>query len=75
MLSTTPPDPTVKLTDRTTGETIAEPEFYQHANAQGAAWSFGGTDKAMLGRETQLIADYLKDNYDHAVGGPTGKDG
>lgn len=64
---------TVKLVDAATGATIAEPEFYQHANAHGAAWSFGGTDKAMLGREAGLIADYLKNNYDLARGGPTGK--
>lgn len=64
---------TVKLVDASNGETIAEPEFYQHANAEGAAWSFGGTDKAMLAREATLITDYLKANRDQAVGGPTGK--
>ncbi len=31
---------TVKLSDAATGEVIAEPEFYQHANAFGAAYSF-----------------------------------
>jgi hypothetical protein len=64
---------TVKLTDTATGEVIAEPEFYQHANALGAAYSFGGTDKAMLSRTADLFANYLKTNYDMAVGGPTGK--
>lgn len=64
---------TVKLTDAATGEVIAEPEFYQHANAFGAAWSFGATDKVMLIRITDLIASYLKANYTAAVGGPTGK--
>jgi hypothetical protein len=65
---------TVKLTDAATGEVIAEPEFYQHANAMGAAWSMGGTDKAMLVRTTDLISNYIKDNYAAAVGGPTGKE-
>ena len=64
---------TVKLTDAATGEVIAEPEFYQHANKFGAAWSFGATDKNMLIRITDLIASYLKANYTAAVGGPTGK--
>jgi len=65
---------TVKLSDAATGEVIAEPEFYQHANAMGAAYSFGGTDKAMLGRTAELMANYLKANYEAAVGGPTGKE-
>ena len=65
---------TVKLSDAATGEVIAEPEFYQRANAMGAAWSYGATDKAMLVRTTDLISDYLKANYAAAVGGPTGKD-
>ncbi|WP_129642491.1 hypothetical protein [Peristeroidobacter agariperforans] len=65
---------TVKLSDAATGEVIAEPEFYQHANAMGAAFSYGATDKAMLVRTTDLISDYLKANYAAAVGGPTGKE-
>jgi hypothetical protein len=65
---------TVKLTDAATGEVIAEPEFYQHANAFGAAASYGATDKAMLIRITDMITSYLKDNYVTAVGGPTGKE-
>jgi hypothetical protein len=65
---------TVKLTDAATGETIAEPEFYQRAGAMNGGWSFGATDKAMLVQTTDLIADYLKANYQTAVGGPTGKE-
>jgi hypothetical protein len=65
---------TMKLTDAQTGEVIAEPEFYQHANTMGAAWSMGGTDKAMLVRIGTLAADYLNANYSTAVGGPTGKE-
>jgi hypothetical protein len=65
---------TVKLSDAASGEVIAEPEFYQHANAMGAAWSYGATDKAMLVRTTDLISEYLKANYAAAVGGPTGKE-
>ena len=65
---------TVKLSDAATGEVIAEPEFYQHANAMGAAWTVGGTDKAMLVRIADLISTYLDSNYAAAVGGPTGKE-
>jgi hypothetical protein len=62
---------TVKLSDAATGEVIAEPEFYQHANKMGAAWSFGATDKAMLVRVASMITDYLQKNYSQAVGGST----
>lgn len=62
---------TVKLTDASTGQVIAEPEFYQHANKMGAAWSFGATDKAMLVRVAAMITDYLQKNYSTAVGGST----
>jgi len=62
---------TVKISDAATGEVIAEPEFYQHANKRGAAWSFGATDKAMLIRVTSMITDYLQKNYSAAVGGST----
>ena len=65
---------TLKLSDAATGEVIAEPEFYQHANAMRAAWTVGGTDKAMLVRITDLISSYLDSNYAAAVGGPTGKE-
>ena len=62
---------TVKLTDTATGQLIAEPEFYQHANKMGAAWSFGATDKAMLVRMGAMVADYLQKNYGEAIGGST----
>lgn len=62
---------TVKLSDAATGEVIAEPEFYQHADKRGAAWSFGATDKAMLIRVTSMITDYLRKNYPQPVGGAT----
>jgi len=62
----------VKFIDAATGQVIAEPEFYQHANAMGGAYSVGGTDNAMLVREAVLIADYINANYANAVGGRTG---
>lgn len=62
---------TVKLTDASTGQVIAEPEFYQHANKMGAAWSFGATDRAMLIRVGSMVTDYLQKNYSAAVGGST----
>lgn len=62
---------TVKLTDAATGEVVAQPEFYQHANKMGAAWSFGATDRAMLIRVAGMIVNYLRKNYDAPVGGST----
>lgn len=63
---------TVRLSDKATGEVIAEPEFYQRAAAYGGAYSFGGSDNAMLARITSVVDEYLRRNYDKAVGGPTG---
>lgn len=59
----------VKLSDAATGEVLAEPDFYQHANAMGAAWSFGATDKTMLIRISNMVTEYLRTNYAQAVGG------
>ena len=60
---------TVHLTDAATGEAIADPRFYQQANAWGAAYSFGATDKHMLIRLAAMLEDYLRANYDAPVGG------
>jgi hypothetical protein len=62
----------LKITDKQTGEVIAEPEFYQRANAWGGAYSSGGTDSDMLSRITDLVATYLSANLETAAGGPTG---
>lgn len=62
----------VTLTDKATGEVIARPEFFQRAAAMGGAWSGGGTDNHMLARIAQIAAEYLRNNYDRPVGGPTG---
>jgi hypothetical protein len=62
----------VRYTDASTQKTIAEPVFYQRANAMGAAWSFGATDRNMLTRIVDLMVDYTTTNYQAAVGGPTG---
>lgn len=65
----------VRITDKATGAVIAEPEFYQRANAWGGAYSAGSTDNDMLGRITDLVAAYLGANMESAVGGPTGAEG
>lgn len=57
----------VRLSDKATGEVIGEPDFYQHANALGAAWSFGATDKTMLIRISSMLRGYLTANYDKAT--------
>jgi hypothetical protein len=55
---------TTRLTDAQTGEVIGEPAFFQRANAIGAAWTFGATDKTMLIRLTSMLRAYLQTNYD-----------
>jgi len=62
----------VRYVDATSNRTIAEPVFYQRANAMGATWSFGATDRDMLTRMVDLITNYTSQNYQAAVGGPTG---
>jgi len=62
----------LRLTDADTKAVIGEPQFYQRADAWGGAWSVGRSDNGMLGRIAQVAADYLRNNHDRAVGGPTG---
>lgn len=62
----------MRYIDQATGKTIAEPVFYQRANAMGGAWTMGATDRNMLTRIVDLITDYTARNYRSAVGGPTG---
>lgn len=62
----------VRYVDASTRKVIAEPVFYQRANAMGGAWSFGATDRDMLNRIVDLVTDYTTRNYQTAVGGPTG---
>jgi hypothetical protein len=63
---------TAKITEKETGKEIANPMFYARAAAMGGAWTFGGTDNAMLVRIAGRLTDYLASNYETAVGGPTG---
>lgn len=60
------------LVDAATGEVVGQPDFYQHANAMGAAWSFGATDKTMLIRLASMLREYLRANYDKATPVPVG---
>ncbi len=62
----------VTYRDEATDAEIAAPVFYQHANAWGGTWTFGGSDNAMLGRMAELVTTYTRNNYQTAVGGPTG---
>lgn len=61
---------TAKLTDAQTGAVVGEPGFYQQANAIGAAWTFGTTDKTMLIRISSMLRAYLEQNYDKTVETP-----
>lgn len=59
--------------DKKTGNIIAQPQFYQQANAWSGSLTIGATDNMMLDRIANLIADYIVANYEASVGGPTGK--
>jgi hypothetical protein len=61
-----------RITDRETGKTVAEPEFYARAAAYSGAFSLGAADNAMLIRIANRLSDYLLANFEQAVGGPTG---
>jgi len=62
----------ISFKDAQTGEEIAKPTIYQRANAMVGSMSVGGADNAMLNRVAQMMTDYIKSNFDAAVGGPTG---
>ena len=49
----------VTFTDLTTGEVIAQPEFYSKSNAFAGAWTVGGTDNMMLKAVVQDICNYI----------------
>jgi len=57
-----------------TGKVIATPEFFQRANAMSGGFTLGVQDNLMLTRVAKLASTYVIDNYDQAVGGPTGAD-
>lgn len=59
----------VQFVDKDTGQVIAEPEFYQRANAFAGTFSFSVADSLMLTRTGEMIADYIVANYSKAVGG------
>ena len=44
--------------DSSTGEIIAQPEFYRQAGACAGAWSIGSTDNAMLEEIAQDVVNY-----------------
>ncbi len=63
----------VKMTEQPSGRVIGEPECFQRAAAMAGAWTMGGQDNDMLQRVVTLISGFLANNYDAAVGGPTGR--
>ena len=52
----------VKYLDGSTGATLADPEFYEQANAWAGAWTIGGTDNMMLERIVLDITSYTSAN-------------
>jgi hypothetical protein len=62
----------ISFKEAETGQEIAKPVIYQRANAMVGSMSVGGADNAMLNRVAQMMTDYIKSNFDAAVGGPTG---
>lgn len=64
----------LKITDTTTGQEVANPLFFQRADALAAGFTFGVNDNLMLTRVANLASDYVIANYAVAKGGPTGAD-
>lgn len=62
----------VRYTDAASGKVIASPVFYQRSHAISGAMTWGANDRNMLDRIASLVAVYTANNYDKAVGGPTG---
>lgn len=62
----------VTMKDKDTGEIIAQPEFFQRAQAMAGAYTMGAHDNLMLTRVAKLVSDYIQANFAEAVGGPTG---
>lgn len=63
----------LKISDAN-GSVIANPEFFQRADAMAAGFVFGVHDNLMLTRVANLASNYVIANYANAVGGPTGAD-
>jgi hypothetical protein len=63
----------LKLTDAASGELIAEPEFYEQTDMMNGDTK-GISDRNMLRHVARAASDYLKQNHDAAVGGPTGRE-
>lgn len=56
------------------GRVLAQPQFFQRADAMAAGWVLGVHDNLMLTRVANLSTRYLVANYARAEGGPTGAD-
>lgn len=64
---------TLQISDEQ-GRVIAQPEFFQRADAWAAGFVLGVHDNLMLTRVANLASAYLLSNYSVAKGGPTGAD-
>lgn len=62
----------MKITDATNNKLVAHPEFFQRAEAWSGAFTFGVHDNLMLTRTARIASDYIINNYQRAIGGPTG---
>ena len=52
----------VTYLDKDSGEVLAQPEFYNQANAMGGSWSVGATDNQMLDNVVKQITSYSNAN-------------
>jgi len=62
----------LKLTEKETGDVIAHPVFFRNVNAFVGGFTLGILDSAIIGMATARSRSYLLDNYNKAVGSPTG---
>lgn len=62
----------VTFTDEATGALVANPVFFQHGFGWGTSATVDESDSATLAGIVDLITEYTRDNYQEAIGGPSG---
>ena len=63
----------LNMTDEASGTLVHNPMLFSRANAMSGAW--GMQDDAMLNAISDRIVNYIIQNYETALGGPTGVEG
>lgn len=62
----------VTFTDEANGTLVANPVFFQHGFGWGTSATVSGSNDRTLAGIVDLITEYTRDNYQEAIGGPSG---